>query len=65
MKEEMHIGAHGYYTQNAIQNMLINIDKKDKIFSNCPICGASRVNIYYKDGVWQCKKCWDKEITSE
>lgn len=28
----------------------------------CPDCGSKLVNIYYNEGVWKCKKCWDKLI---
>ena len=27
----------------------------------CPVCGRTLVNTYQRDGVWKCKKCWDKE----
>lgn len=27
----------------------------------CPVCGKTLVNIYRLEGVWKCKKCWDKE----
>ena len=27
----------------------------------CQVCGRTLVNIYRRDGVWKCKKCWDKE----
>lgn len=30
----------------------------------CPACGKTLVNTYRRDGVWKCKKCWDKEDAS-
>ncbi len=27
----------------------------------CPACGRTLVNTYHRDGVWKCRKCWDKE----
>lgn len=26
----------------------------------CPICGRNLVNLYYLDGVWKCRQCWNK-----
>ena len=30
----------------------------------CPCCGRKLVNLYLKDGQWQCKACWDKEAAN-
>ncbi len=27
----------------------------------CTVCGRKLVNTYRRDGVWKCKKCWDRE----
>ena len=24
-------------------------------------CGRKNVNLYFRDNVWKCKKCWDEE----
>jgi len=29
--------------------------------ATCPICNRQRVNVYYRDRVWKCNKCWNKE----
>jgi ribosomal protein L37AE/L43A len=26
----------------------------------CPICRRQNVNVYCRNTVWRCKKCWDK-----
>lgn len=31
----------------------------------CPVCGRTLVNLYWKDGKWKCKKCWDAEDTEK
>ena len=31
--------------------------------STCPDCGRTLVNIYERDNVWKCKRCWDKAST--
>lgn len=27
----------------------------------CSACGRKLVNLYRRDGVWKCKRCWDAE----
>lgn len=27
----------------------------------CPKCGRTLVNLYYLDGEWKCRRCWNGE----
>lgn len=26
----------------------------------CPVCGRRLVNTYLRDGVWECRRCWEQ-----
>lgn len=26
----------------------------------CPCCGSKLVNLYRRDSIWRCRKCWEK-----
>lgn len=27
----------------------------------CPVCGRGLVNLYKRNGVWKCRRCWEEE----
>lgn len=47
-----------------LMRRLHNARTKTKIHhETCPCCGAKLVNLYRRsveDGVWKCRKCWEK-----
>ncbi len=40
----------------------LKASKTKKHRQTCPDCERRLVNLYFMNGIWKCKKCWDKTI---
>lgn len=58
-----YLGILGYFLNNPYSDTFFPKIKPapKKRFSNCPVCGTQRVNIYYHNGEWKCLKCQQQE----
>lgn len=54
------IPFYGPYTTDLLRTLRIRPGKPILHRQTCPVCGRTLVNIYRRDGVWKCKKCWDE-----
>lgn len=54
-----------FYDQYAFLKKLLKPGKPVMHQQTCSVCGKTMVNTYLRDGVWKCKKCWDKEDSNE
>lgn len=50
-----------FYDEKTLLKKLFKPGKPIRHQETCPVCGRTMVNIYRRDGVWMCKKCWDKD----
>lgn len=49
-----------FYTDNFMTADEIRKTASTKLHQKtCPTCARKLVNLYYKQGTWKCKKCWD------
>ena len=54
-----------FYYEKTLLKKLFKPGKPIRHHETCHVCGRTLVNIYLRDGVWKCKKCWDKEDDHE
>lgn len=55
MRDEPYVTFEPYF------HKLFKPEKPVRHQQTCPECGRKLVNTYRRDGIWKCKKCWEKE----
>jgi ribosomal protein L37AE/L43A len=50
------------YNVDPLFRHLFKPEKPVRHQKTCPACGRTLVNLYRRDGVWKCRRCWKEAL---